>query len=164
MRSTEVTIAATPEKRLTKLSLSGELTEDTDLNPIVPQLGAQVVVDLERVTRINSCGLREWLSFVQTLEAEGKSLVLERCAPAIVAQLNMIANFTGRSGKVRSIFAPYHCASCGAEHQELIETNAIGRGFSLESGPPCPSCKATMQFDDLPDTYLLFLGANERKS
>jgi anti-anti-sigma regulatory factor len=156
MKGTSIELKAQPSSRQSRLILGGEITEDTDLQPVVTKLAPEVVVDLERITRINSVGLREWLSFVRAVEAEGKRLILERCAPPVVAQINMIANFTGANGSVRSVLAPYHCTSCGADQLQLIDLNAPNPEAKLEESMKCPSCGDEMVFDDLPQSYLMF--------
>ena len=139
----------------TRVSLSGEITEDSDFAQILAEARELVVVDLAAVKRINSCGVREWIAFVSALIASGKTLCLDRCSPPIVQQLNMISNFAGKS-RVRSVFAPYYCSSCDSEERELLDLEG-------STGPPviaefvkCPHCGRDMEFDDLPDTYLSF--------
>src|SRR5688572_3056912 len=92
----------------TRVVVSGEITEETDFGPILEVDGGTVRVDLGGVSRINSCGVREWLNFVTALKATGRKLILERCAPVIVTQLNTIYNFTA-GGTVRSVLGPYYC-------------------------------------------------------
>ena len=104
----------------TKVVVSGEITEETDFGPILDVTGGVILIDLAGVSRINSCGVREWLNFVAALQARGRRLVLERCAPVIVTQLNTIYNFTG-GGHVRSVLGPYYCASCDREENHLID-------------------------------------------
>lgn len=140
----------------TRVSLAGDITEHTDFAPILEQPSPELVFDLAEVRRINSCGVREWITLVNKLNTEGKRFVLERCSIPIVNQLNMIANFRG-GAQVSSIFAPYFCASCNKEHLLLV---AVGAELDarLRASPPCPTCSAPMTFDDLPEAYTAFLG------
>ena len=39
------------------------------------------------------------------------------CSPAIVAQINLVNNFTG-SGVVKSFYVPYFCSECDEEKSE----------------------------------------------
>lgn len=140
-----------PEQRLV---LEGSITEETDFAPLLEEIARETVrLDLGGVTRINSCGVREWMEFVSALNERGVSLVLERCSPLIVTQLNLISNFAGQSGAVRSIMAPYFCSQCDDEHLKYVELNGP---IELEESTPCPGCGGEMEFDDLPEAYLSF--------
>ena len=56
-------------------------------------------------------------------------VVLSECSPAIVAQINLVNNFTG-TGVVKSFYAPYFCPQCDREKVLLIETrDAVGQRF-----------------------------------
>ena len=68
---------------LRKVTLTGEITEDADFGPLIAQKCSSMVVDLSEITRINSCGVREWIEFVRASNEKGTRLVLERCAPFI---------------------------------------------------------------------------------
>lgn len=139
----------------TRIALSGELSEESDFSVMLGQARRTMVLDLGSVARVNSCGIREWLEFVRAVEAKNVDLVLECCPPGIVAQLNMISNFTGMRGSVRSVFAPYYCNGCDGEHQVLIDLPKSGE-VELDEGPPCPVCGSLMEFEDIPETYLQF--------
>ena len=139
-----------PESRgaapATRVTLSGDLTEDTDLSELLGTLSGKVVFDLAGIRRINSPGVREWLQFVESLGARGVVFELERCSPAVVHQLNVTSNFRG-SGTVRSILAPFFCPSCEREHARLIELEGNPRAPAPPSGDdePCPTCGAPME-------------------
>ena len=137
----------------TRVVVSGEITEETDFGPILKVSGRTLVVDLGGVSRINSCGVREWLSFVTGLKQLGRTLILERCAPVIVTQLNTIYNFTG-GGKVRSVFGPYYCSSCDQEETQLIELTSTTK--MLPRVLECPRCGGEMEFEELHEHYLGF--------
>lgn len=137
-----------------RIELAGEVTEDSDFRPLLEVTQPTIVLDLADVRRINSCGVREWIGFVNTLSSTGRTVVMERCSVAIVHQLNMIMNFRGNA-EVVSVFAAYFCAKCGVEHSRLIDLRGEAKA-ELEQPLPCPTCGAAMEFDDLPDTYLAF--------
>jgi len=137
----------------TKVVVSGEITEETDFGPILDLEGGRtILVDLGGVSRINSCGVREWLNFVTALQARGRKLILERCAPVIVTQLNTIYNFTG-GGQVRSVLGPYYCPACDREESHLIDLTSSRH---VPSAIKCPKCGGEMEFEDLREDYLGF--------
>jgi anti-anti-sigma regulatory factor len=141
--------------RGTLFALSGEVTENTDFAPLVREDCETMILDLAGVARINSCGVREWITFVNSLASAGKKIVMERCSVPVVHQLNMVSNFRG-GAEIHSAFAPYFCASCQAEHTRLIDLHDPAARRSLEDEVKCPICAAPMEFDDLPDSYLAF--------
>lgn len=143
------------EGPLAYVQLSGEFTESSNFGPLLSELAApEVVLDLERITRINSVGLKEWLGFITALKRMGKALVLERCSVPVVAQLNMVSNFSG-GAEVRTVLAPYLCPSCEHSQQRPVVV-ASASVDELEAPVGCPSCGAQMEFDDLPELFLAF--------
>lgn len=136
-----------------QVALAGAITESAQLNGLIGLTGdGPVRVDLSMVEQINSCGVREWLHFVQRIDARNAPIELVRCPPTFVRQLNMISNFAG-GAEVRSVLLPYWCPACG--HDDYVE-------LSLPSDRPipetraCASCGQPADFDDVPDAYLAF--------
>jgi len=145
----------TDEAGVTRAFLAGEITEDSDFTTLLAELSTQsVVLDLSEIRRINSCGVREWINFVNSLDRNATAFVLERCSVPIVNQLNMISNFSGK-GRVGSIFAPYFCPQCDKERARLIDL--ASPDVRIQEVVPCPTCGADMEFDDVPDRFLSFV-------
>ncbi len=140
---------------VTTVALSGEFTENSDFSRLLPEIPPDVVLDLSGVRRINSCGVRGWLSFVKALNESGKRFTLERCSVPVVLQLNMISVFRG-GAHIHSVFAPYYCANCQQEFQRLITADESALE-QLQSPYPCPQCGSPLEFDDLPEHFLAFL-------
>ncbi len=144
------------------VKLSGVIDEDNELVELTERIpgGGTVVIDLGDVERINSCGVRDWVNWLSTVEAKPADIVLVECSPAIVAQINLVNNFTG-SGGVKSFYIPYFCPECDGEKVLLAE--------AVDMGPPphepptcrCDECDQPMDFDDMPDSYFAFL-ANQK--
>ena len=138
----------------TQVVLTGEITEDIDFASLAAQLRGDVAFDLEGVNRINSTGVREWINFVRALGKENVSFTLERCSLPFVNQLNMISNFRG-TGRVRSVFAPWYCSKCQAQHLFLLDCEE-NPAPHLEQEKSCPTCASPMVFDDIPEAFLSF--------
>jgi anti-anti-sigma regulatory factor len=135
----------------------GVIDEDNGLAEQLPEAqGKTILVDLARVSRINSCGVRDWVRWARALESRGNQLYLVGCCPAVVAQLNMVQNFCGDRGRVISFQAPYFCGSCDRDHREQL----AAAGMLPDDSPPelvCELCGEPLEFDDLPTSYLAFL-------
>lgn len=138
------------------VALGGDLDENASFVELAPRLRGRVVFDLSAVRRINSCGVREWVTFHRDLvPAAVTSLEFRACSPPVVAQLNTIANFRGRA-RVSSFMAPFVCERCGREVERLVDVATAPTETCLPE-VPCPGCGVPMEFDDLAERYLSFL-------
>ncbi|MFN3202030.1 MAG: hypothetical protein ACE366_26730 [Bradymonadia bacterium] len=160
-------IGITTIEDATFLKLSGVIDEDNTLAGSLKKItGRTVILDLAKVVRINSCGVRDWVNWLNDLESRGKQVVLVRCSPCIVNQINMVHNFTG-GGMVKSFFAPYYCPKCDREDQRLLRIEE----FAGQATPKAPAhrgahCEGVqngtcaMEFDDIEASYFAFLPHN----
>nr|HEX4312934.1 hypothetical protein [Kofleriaceae bacterium] len=138
------------------------IDEDNELNDLVDRVPrGEVFIDLGEIERINSCGVRDWVNWLGKLEKVGSSAVLVECSPAIVAQINLVNNFTG-SGVVKSFYVPYFCPECDEEKVLLVEAADMGPPPHEPPTCRCDECDLVMDFDDMPDSYFAFL-ANQRR-
>jgi hypothetical protein len=105
--------------------------------------------------------VRDWVNWLSKLEQNGTRSVLVECSPAIVAQINLVNNFTG-SGVVKSFYVPYFCPECDEEKVLLVEASDMGPPPHEPPTCRCDECDLVMDFDDMPDSYFAFL-SNQRK-
>jgi anti-anti-sigma regulatory factor len=144
------------------VKLAGVIDEDNELSELVDKIpNGTAVIDLGEIERINSCGVRDWVNWLSKLEGNGTRSVLVECSPAIVAQINLVNNFTG-SGVVKSFYVPYFCPECDEEKVLLVETSDMGPPPHEPPTCRCDECDLVMDFDDMPDSYFAFL-SNQRK-
>ncbi|MCA9562771.1 MAG: hypothetical protein KC561_04735 [Myxococcales bacterium] len=144
------------------LRLEGIIDEDNRLGAMTSKLtGSALIVDTADVRRINSCGVRDWVNWLTSVEQSGQKSVLIRCSPAIVSQINLVTNFAG-DAVVHSFFAPYYCPSCDSEVLKLIETETL-LGVSPVRAPSfrCEECGTGLEFDDIEDSYFAFINATD---
>jgi anti-anti-sigma regulatory factor len=155
--------AVTRKDDVTWVKLGGVIDEDNDLGSLAEKIGGgTAVIDVSEIERINSCGVRDWVNWLGKTEKNGASVVLVECSPAIVAQINLVNNFTGQ-GVVKSFYAPYFCPNCDIEKALLVETSDV-QGMQPFQAPSCrcDECDGPMDFDDMEDSYFAFL-ANTKK-
>lgn len=144
------------------VKLGGVIDEDNELGDLVDKIpSGTAVIDLGEIERINSCGVRDWVNWLSKLEYHGTRSVLVECSPAIVAQINLVNNFTG-SGVVKSFYVPYFCPECDEEKVLLVEASDMGPPPHEPPTCRCDECDLVMDFDDMPDSYFAFL-SNQRK-
>lgn len=133
--------------------LYGEITESTSFGEL-KLLRGRVVLDLAGVRRINSFGVRELLNFFEGLRANC-TLEAERCSTAVVAQLNMLPEFTRRI-RVRSVLAPLECQKCGTEGEITVEVPRTGTHVFIPR-TPCDDCAGEMRLAEPEDRFFAFL-------
>src|SRR5690348_6180463 len=144
------------------VKLGGVIDEDNELGDLVDKIPTgTAVIDLGEIERINSCGVRDWVNWLSKLEYNGTRSVLVECSPAIVAQINLVNNFTG-SGVVKSFYVPYFCPECDEEKVLLVETSDMGPPPHEPPTCRCDECDLVRDFDDMPDSYFAFL-SNHKK-
>jgi len=144
------------------VKLGGVIDEDNELGDLVDKIPTgTAVIDLGEIERINSCGVRDWVNWLSKLEHNGTRSVLVECSPAIVAQINLVNNFTG-SGVVKSFYVPYFCPECDEEKVLLVEATDMGPPPHEPPTCRCDECDLVMDFDDMPDSYFAFL-SNQKK-
>lgn len=154
--SQKLNIERRDEANASVLTVKGVIDEDADFKTAFAGLKPKISIDLEGVSFINSCGVREWVRAVQEFPKQAEVALL-RCAPRIVEQANYVANFTGQ-GKIISFFAPYFCPKCQKERAVLLQTADFKAGAPSQApSQKCPNCGAKMEFDDLEEEYFSFL-------
>lgn len=144
------------------VKLGGVIDEDNELTDLVDKIPTgTAVIDLGEIERINSCGVRDWVNWLSKLENNGTRSVLVECSPSIVAQINLVNNFTG-NGVVKSFYVPYFCPECDEEKVLLVEATDMGPPPHEPPTCRCDECDLVMDFDDMPDSYFAFL-SNQKK-
>jgi len=147
---------------MTYVKLSGVIDEDNELGDLTDKIPAgTAVIDLSEIERINSCGVRDWVNWLGRIEKNGAKPVLVECSPAIVAQINLVNNFTG-NGVVKSFFAPYFCPNCDREKVLLVEAAELGSAPHKAPTCRCDECDGVMDFDDMEDSYFAFLSSAKK--
>jgi len=144
------------------VKLAGVIDEDNELTSLTDKIpSGTAVIDLGEVERINSCGVRDWVNWLGKLESQSTRAVLVECSPAIVAQINLVNNFTG-TGVVKSFYVPYFCPDCDEEKVLLVDATDMGPPPHEPPTCRCDECDLVMDFDDMADSYFAFL-SNQKK-
>jgi hypothetical protein len=155
--------AITQKDDVCYVKLSGVIDEDNNLGSLVDQIPpGTAVINVGEIERINSCGVRDWVNWLGKIEKSSANVVLVECSPAIVAQINLVHNFTG-GGAVKSFFAPYFCPACDLEKVLLIEAAEMS-GQASPTAPTCrcDECDGVMDFDDMEESYFAFVSSGRK--
>ena len=143
----------------TYIRIQGVIDEDNALAELTNQLqGSVLLLDLAEVERINSCGVRDWVNWLNNLTAMGLRVVMMRCSPAIINQVNMVTNFSG-DAIIHSFFAPYFNPETDEEKSVLLFTrDLIGQRPVKAPRVTCEETGYPMEFDDCEESYFAFVG------
>ena len=142
-----------------KIELEGVIDESTDFSKVLASMEGQVVViDCEKVKKINSSGVKSWINFFQEFNKKN-TVKLVKLSIVLVEQLNSVMNFAC-GAEIESIFVPYVCQDCGKESSHLMDVSFLRKMTTL-SEAPCPHCEGGhAEFDDLPEEFFSFLEFN----
>ena len=164
MEEQKLTVEKFADGGIACLKFSGTIDESFDGKKLGGTAKCDtLVLDLGGVKKISSFGIREWVDFVGTAQGQARQMVLVECAPKVVDQLNMVANFTG-NGRLYSFYAPFRCDYCDSEHRVLLDVaKDLETIKSMKLAErPCPSCKASMYFDEDGATYFSYVIGQEK--
>jgi hypothetical protein len=144
-----------------RVAFEGEINERSDFTTLrsrLPELKVELRLVLERVSAINSYGMRLWAEFLSQVPRE-IPIILERCSPTVIDYVNMMHVLKTRC-RVESLFAPYYCNRCRRERTVLLSAALDLKSISGGEPParPCSECGEPMAFDEVPDQYFSFLG------
>ncbi|MCB0364592.1 MAG: hypothetical protein H6624_08815 [Bdellovibrionaceae bacterium] len=146
-------------------AIVGSIGQECDL--FSEELGSltELTIDFEKVTFINSVGVKTWLDWIKSLP-ESMILHFTNCTPLIVNQLNQVTGFIPANGTIESFFIPYICDECGHEDRVLAKRE-VDFDWPAQSTPArisapdsiaCSKCRAQMEMDMLPSKFFAFLG------
>jgi hypothetical protein len=151
-------IESTEESGVLRLKLVGVVDELANLDARVPPPRGRA---LAGVKWINSRGVKTWIEWLAKVEAGQNKVRLFECSPAVVSQINMIDQFTGRTTQVVSFQAPYYCPSCHSESRVILETARLGG--NPPPTPPCGKCGAPLELDEIADAFFAFVASHAQR-
>lgn len=135
------------------IELDGVIDEDAVFDKIKNLKMSKYVFDFNKVKSINSCGIREWIKYIELIGATDITYV--NCPQIIIEQANMVHGFIKKGIVVESFYAPYFCESCDDEKKVLLKsTDVVGGNAPVKS---CVKCNSELEFDALPKQYFQFL-------
>ncbi|MCC6746503.1 MAG: hypothetical protein IT371_02530 [Deltaproteobacteria bacterium] len=156
-------VEVTEVEGFSHVRLAGIVDEDNDLAEAAKRVqSSTVIVNSADVERINSCGVRDWVTWLGDLDRAGRKIYLIENSPAMMSQVNLVNNFIGR-GTIVSFYAPYFCGACEADKMLLISVEEACASLPFRAPTcRCDQCDHTMEFDDIESSYFSFLSAIEK--
>jgi len=124
------------------VELIGAIDEDSDFKELLGLEQKTVSFDFNQVNMINSCGIREWIKFIEKIP-ENCSIIYNNC-PQIIIEIN-------------SFYAPYYCEKCGKEAKVHLKAEQVKNRKAPKVD--CPHCgEENIEFDAIEGQYFSFLG------
>ena len=137
----------------------GEIDGEVALASVIGNLPLEARIDTEGIGRMNSQGLRQWISYFQRHSEAGGRITYLHCSPAFTNHVSMIVSYC-RGSQVESVIGPFFCPSCGTRLEKLIQTSSGLSSLKEQlKAQKCPKCGQEAQFDEVPQEYFSFLGA-----
>jgi hypothetical protein len=99
-----------------KVEFSGAINEDADFKSLDSFDQSSISFDFGKVDMINSCGIREWIKFIEKVP-ETSQIIYRNCPQIIIEQLNMVHGFFKKGSIIESFCAPYFCETCDKENK-----------------------------------------------
>lgn len=137
------------------VELIGCIDEDADFKELVGLEQKTISFDFDKITMINSCGIREWIKFLESIP-EKTNIVYKSCPQIIIEQINMVHGFFRKGASIESFYAPYYCESCGKENKIHVKADQVKNRKAPKM--ECPKCGEEMDFDAIEAQYFSFLG------
>jgi hypothetical protein len=141
------------------MAFSGQIDEDANFGGVDFGGASDIVLDLDKVNSINSCGIREWIKWIRTAPG-GSKITYRNCPKVIVDQINMVAGFLPENGSVESFYVPYYCEESGSEKMVLFRKGSEFQE-SGELNPPsevkCDESGEEMEMDVIEAKYFKFI-------
>jgi len=132
---------------------SGAIDEDSDFSSLDGKLKSEVIFDLNEIELINSCGIRDWIKFQDTLESSLK-IIYRNCPQVIIEQMNIVKGFVKAGGEIESFYAPYYDENADKEYKLILSPSEVINGKAPikknEDGEE-------LDFDDIEAQYFNFL-------
>lgn len=150
--SSSLNVVREEENDQVEFKLSGQIDEDADFE-LIKTDKSKVIFDLENISLINSCGIRDWVQYQASLPSES-TIIYRKCPQVIVEQLNIIKGFIKEGGIVESFFAPYYNDVKDEEVKILITPAEV-----IDSKAPVKKDDEgnELEFDEIELQYFNFL-------
>jgi hypothetical protein len=104
-----------------RIELSGVLDEFAAL-PAVKGTG-KIYVNLDKITMINSNGVRQWYNWIQVFKPPGQ-VILEKCPYLFVKNFSGVKGFITTVVKIASLYVPCYSEESG-ENLNFLAVNGV---------------------------------------
>ncbi len=139
------------ESELTEFLLQGQIDEDSTFEEITSSLKKKIIIDFNEVTLINSCGVREWINFLENVK--DSTIIYKNCPQVVIEQINMVHGFILPNTSIESFYAPYYSEKSDDVIKVLLLSDQIIDG----KAPRIEQDDEELEFDAIEAQYFQFL-------
>lgn len=136
-----------------QIEVIGQIDEDSNFDKIIAIKQEIYIFNLEKISMINSCGVREWINFLEALP-EKSQIIYRRVPQIVVEQINMVKGFLKVASKVESFFAPYYSEENDEVMSLLLDINQVQDGKAPEMKDESGNI---LEFDAIEAQYFNFI-------
>lgn len=142
----------------TAVRLTGVIDEHNGLRQLTERLDHRLLlVDLSGVRRINSVGVRDWVTWLSDLRKRDVRTVFFDCPPGIMDQVNLVRNFAAGC-TIETFYAPYYCDVCDKEENYCLDTfDLMSKAERRAPTFHCDRSDCGMALDDVEENYFAFM-------
>jgi anti-anti-sigma regulatory factor len=141
-------------EKLFIVELVGSIDEDADFSKILSTSVEGYVFDFNKVSMMNSCGIREWINFIDELP-ESCSIVYRNCPQVVIEQVNMVQGFLKAGARIDSFYAPYYSEDRDEVVKVLLKTESVINSKAPEIKDSTTG--ETLVFDAIEAQYFNFI-------
>lgn len=136
----------------------GNIDENASFTGAILDGTKDLVIDLDKVEAINSCGIRDWIQWLKSAPLDAK-IEYRNCPKVIVDQMNMIKGFLPANASVESFYVPYYSADSDKEKMILYRrgTDFSDGSVNIQDTYTDPETNDEYEIDVLPDKYFRFI-------
>lgn len=133
----------------------GVIDEESKFDELLDVIAAMelkpsvAVIDLGSITRINSCGVREWVLFIAMLTTQ-LPILFKNIGELMMEQSSVINGVFGKPGaNVQSVQLPFFCPQCSTRSfflAQMPDLKISGKSVQIPE-LKCKDCSAKLEFD-----------------
>lgn len=141
------------------VELSGQIDEDADFSKILAPNSSAYIFDFDKIKMMNSCGIREWINFIEKLPTQAQ-ITYRKCPQVVIEQINMVQGFLRAGARIDSFYAPYYCAKKDEVIKILLKTDQVKNGKAPLMVDP--EDQEVLEFDAIEAQYFNFIKQQEQ--
>lgn len=136
----------------------GNIDENASFTGAILEGTKDLVIDLEKVEAINSCGIRDWIEWLKTAPTDAK-IEYRNCPKVIVDQMNMIKGFLPANASVESFYVPYYAPDSDEEKMILYRRTIDFKegNVDIKDTITDPDTNVEFELDVIPEKYFKFI-------
>ena len=116
-----------------------------------------LTLDLESVEYINSCGIREWINWIDKNCKDYKKILILNCPHHIIEVANVVTSFFKPNFSVESFYIPYYIDEADEVFYKLFKKNEDYPNGKLELPEEIDTSQGKAELDIIPAKFLKFM-------